>query len=356
MLMITTVSVTVSIPRCRTYGDCESCNNNNNNKAKTGYNCVWCPLDRTCYESATKSHCLRDQTITDSTMCQVKVDGNYSQQAGFLYTFMSAAAYADDPQSCLKKIQPKSDFQIKETITRHCEDLPLFKYSKCLAYTAFSKSLRVILLAFRGTQVDNPQIYDEVLSVLTKPKTSFEAGGKVQSYFANAYEKLKHDVNVSIVNLIRTYPNYDVVVTGHSLGGALASLAAMSLVYHKIVPMNRMLLYTYGLPRVGDKEYASKHDKLVNNSWRIVHHRDIVAHVPLYNLGIDVPYHHGTEIFYPEETMNQESKYQVCSRDEDMTCSDGLVTRKPCIFDLSKCIDDHKHYFGVRVGTICFNA
>lgn len=68
-----------------------------------------------------------------------------------------------------------------------------------------------------------------------------------------------------------------VTFTGHSLGGALASLAALYFSdinkdkidesFHKM----DIQLYTYGQPRVGDIYYSEMHDEYVKNSWRIVH-------------------------------------------------------------------------------------
>jgi predicted lipase len=55
-------------------------------------------------------------------------------------------------------------------------------------------------------------------------------------------------------------------VTGHSLGGALASLAAlhiyMDILDNKATP--DISLFTIGEPRVGDKDFAKKIDDLVS--------------------------------------------------------------------------------------------
>ncbi|XP_053391666.1 lipase ZK262.3-like [Mercenaria mercenaria] len=344
-------------PQCDTHVDCKTCVNN---KSWIGKNCRWCPLDRNCHaDGSPLNPCLQNQNVKDAAKCQEMKYGKYDPKAAFSYTLMSAAAYTNDPQKCLRKIYPTGDFVIKNIIRHSCEDLPLFKYEECFAYTAVSNKKRIIAVAFRGTVINSLQIYDQIISILTTPKTSFPTGGNVQRYFANAYQKLYQGVNASVTSLVRQYPAYDVVVTGHSLGGAIASLAAVSLVYQKLVPVNRMYLYTYGLPRVGDKQYALNHDRLLNNSWRVVHNRDIVSHLPTCNIFTGCffpsngPYHHRTEVFYPDQTMNQGSQYIQCKGDDDEKCSDGMITRKPCIIDLSKCIKYHEYYFGIRVGTLC---
>lgn len=94
------------------------------------------------------------------------------------------------------------------------------------------------------------------------------------------------------------------------------------------------LLVTFGQPRVGNLEYSTVHDRLVPNSWRVIHRYDIVAHLPycyetilsrectpLYNHG---PFHHGTEIWYPDEWMQaNRSLYRICDGEpfnEDQSC------------------------------------
>jgi predicted lipase len=53
-------------------------------------------------------------------------------------------------------------------------------------------------------------------------------------------------------------------ITGHSLGGALASLAAAEICSSgKISPQNIKLL-TFGQPRTGNWVWAKNMDKLVN--------------------------------------------------------------------------------------------
>jgi hypothetical protein len=59
-------------------------------------------------------------------------------------------------------------------------------------------------------------------------------------------------------------------MTGHSLGAALATLAADRL-------GGVQALYTFGSPRVGDRAFA---DDFHVPTYRFVHHRDIVTRVP----------------------------------------------------------------------------
>lgn len=57
--------------------------------------------------------------------------------------------------------------------------------------------------------------------------------------------------------------DYNVTFTGHSLGGAAASLASIATVLRKHRNSSQVNLYTLGQPRVGNSEFAFNHDKLV---------------------------------------------------------------------------------------------
>lgn len=47
-----------------------------------------------------------------------------------------------------------------------------------------------------------------------------------------------------------------VICTGHSLGGAIASLLAMHIAQHCHVQAQQLACYTYGCPRIGSRGFA----------------------------------------------------------------------------------------------------
>ena len=322
-----------------------------------GARCRWCPLDRECHAYASLVNpCKVEQNIVTRLECKTRAYGHYNPRIAYDQALFSTAAYSADPQVCLDEIFPGSGYEIVDIITAGCDDF-IFDYGECFVYTAVSFERKAILLAFRGTD-EVLQLIDQIVAVLAIPKTEFKTGGKVQKYFYNAFDKLYPCVTDSVDDLVKKYPDFDVQITGHSLGGAIASLSSVALVFDKKVQKKKMSVYTFGLPRVGDKDYAANHDRLVNNSWRVVHYKDPVSHLPLCNVltGCDVtngPYHHRTEVFYPSPYMTRYSSYAICTGNEDSRCSDGLITGDPCLIDISKCIDYHLDYFSIPVGTLC---
>ena len=76
--------------------------------------------------------------------------------------------------------------------------------------------------------------------------------------------------------LFAARPNSLLALAGHSLGGALAQLAAFDLDknYKKV-----NAVYTYGSPRVGNVYFWYYYSTRIYN-YRVVNYADIVAHVP----------------------------------------------------------------------------
>ena len=67
------------------------------------------------------------------------------------------------------------------------------------------------------------------------------------------------------IALAHTYPTYDLWITGHSLGGAMASLAASYIGFNQLFPVSQIKMISLGQPRTGDTAYADAFDQLVRN-------------------------------------------------------------------------------------------
>ncbi|MCB1094202.1 MAG: lipase family protein [Verrucomicrobiae bacterium] len=94
-------------------------------------------------------------------------------------------------------------------------------------------------------------------------------GGKVHFGFQQAYRKLKQ----SLLNELTERPTTTLITTGHSLGAALAQLAASDL----DIPC--CCVYTFGSPRPGNGDFR---DALEAQSrvHRVVHGHDFVTQLP----------------------------------------------------------------------------
>ena len=67
------------------------------------------------------------------------------------------------------------------------------------------------------------------------------------------------------------------MVTGHSLGGALAAFASIDI--HKNIGVVNQV-YTYGQPRIGNSNMAKFMATAIPNTYRVIDYADIVPHLP----------------------------------------------------------------------------
>jgi predicted lipase len=94
-----------------------------------------------------------------------------------------------------------------------------------------------------------------------------------------AYDK----ITKTVCKLLLDNPNAKVFITGHSLGGALATLYATMLHCSGETEMTSKIaaVYTFGQPRVGDIGFANyARRKFDNRYYRVVYCNDMVPRVP----------------------------------------------------------------------------
>ncbi|GAB4380700.1 MAG: hypothetical protein Kow00121_37460 [Elainellaceae cyanobacterium] len=103
--------------------------------------------------------------------------------------------------------------------------------------------------------------------------------GQVHRGFQAAW----NSVEIEVIKQIRRWNKersrpLPILITGHSLGGALATVAAASLVKRGF---NIQGLYTFGQPRVGDLVFANEIGQLLKGKvFRFVNNNDIVPQIP----------------------------------------------------------------------------
>jgi hypothetical protein len=175
----------------------------------------------------------------------------------------SVLVYAD-PEFVTEKFQTEAGF----TEVKFFED----KTTQCFV----ASNDRFAIVAFRGSEGRlregdaNPgYIWADWITNFNFWPEQWNHGSKVHRGFKAALSEVWTDLEDCISDLQKN--NLKIWLTGHSLGAALATLAADRY-------GNVQGLYTFGSPRVGDRDF--KRDFNVN-AHRIVNNSDIVTKVPL---------------------------------------------------------------------------
>jgi triacylglycerol lipase len=163
------------------------------------------------------------------------------------------------------------------------------------------------VLAFRGTfplSVEN-WLTDADAPLGPAPDA---VPGRVHRGFADAFNGLL--ANGMDQRLASLEGGLDLWITGHSLGGALATLASVHLPGR---PSFRGV-YTFASPRVGDPDFAGGYSLA---HFRVVNDNDIVPRVPPQELGYR---HVGTRVFL---APGQEPQVSEAGDDPDESLSGG---------------------------------
>ncbi|KAI9860576.1 MAG: hypothetical protein M1813_006000 [Trichoglossum hirsutum] len=140
-------------------------------------------------------------------------------------------------------------------------------------FVAVDKTNGIMVVSFRGTS-NNEDLIDDA-KIIQKPWKC--DGCWAHQAFAQFWDAASVTVETAISAYQADFPYYPIVVTGHSLGGAIATLAAAEL--RSRFPSATVYLYNYGSPEVGNQALADFVTSQGGN-FRVTHFDDPVPRVP----------------------------------------------------------------------------
>ena len=189
----------------------------------------------------------------------------YSDRTAFVMASMAKLAY--EPY---EKGDVELELFISKLASGGFELVEIFSVVETQAFLAHNGKYAV--LAFRGTEGKWQDIQSDIR---TKRKRTEQ--GKIHSGFYDAYSLVSNQVKARLED-VKHLPLY---ITGHSLGGALATVATQD--FEKSGYKDRIAAcYTFGSPRVGNADF----DKNIRSPiYRVLHFIDIVTFVPLFSMG-----------------------------------------------------------------------
>jgi len=201
-----------------------------------------------------------------------------------------------------------------------------------LAYVSYDASRDSVMIVFRGTAILSILDWLEDLDFFAIPVLC--PGCEIHEGFYKAYESIRIDFLNFVTAARKQHPQSDVIITGHSLGGALAYIAAVDLSI--TAGINVTHSYTFGAPRVGNRIFADTWAQIYQEDatfYRITHGLDPVPHVPPMLSGFQHP---PTEVYY--DGLN--TGFKVCDESgEDPSCADQWL--------LPVGVTDHVTYLGI---------
>jgi hypothetical protein len=147
------------------------------------------------------------------------------------------------------------------------------------------------VIAFRGTEGIKEWVLDAHFGTIPCPFLA--SAGEMEDGFTDMYESVATGTAAGSPSLVESLTDLawkqtveTVTVCGHSLGGALATLATLDIAVNAAAPYHNVTSYTYASPRTGDVQFASKYNQMVANTFRIANELDVVPRLPL------LPYEH----------------------------------------------------------------
>lgn len=139
----------------------------------------------------------------------------------------------------------------------------------------------ILLLIFRGTSTNKDilidlDVYRDYLYLDnyegTKPL--------IHSGFLEQFETVKNKIIEEIEEYKKLNNNFHIIFTGHSLGGALATLSSLYFYYKYKLEEIEINTITFGSPRVGDKIFVKLFNENIKLSYRFVNDNDPIPLLP----------------------------------------------------------------------------
>lgn len=202
-------------------------------------------------------------------------------------------------------------------------------------FIGYNPKQKTIYVFFRGSSYMQNWISNINIIATSCPEQWGVDGCELHKGFWNAAKTSYPTVKEAVDSLRAKYPDYGVLVGGHSLGAALSTLTAVQL---KNDGISNIEVFNYGSPRPGNKEFADYVTNGFMKLQRVVHYQDMVPHLPT-----SVRFSHSATEWYENPVHTFDPTLNPCQGEEDKECSYQWS-------GMNLSIDDHLLYLGRGLG------
>lgn len=232
------------------------------------------------------------------------ISNDYKTTVARELAFMSLATYESSSSINNWNCGPCKSYQLEKV---QCDTIGALDLQW---FSGHSPSLKGIVLAFRGSSNIQNWISNLNFNMVGYPNC---AKCQVHNGFYTNWQAAYRPVLNRIQSLKSLYRDAPIFITGHSLGAALAVLAAADI-QHLYGGVQSLI--TFGEPRVGNQHFSDYYQSVLVG-FRVIHKADVVPHIPLTGQGF---FHEGREVWYKSSM----SDYKMCSYGEPGSCSNSL--------------------------------
>ena len=195
-----------------------------------------------------------------------------------------------------------------------------------------TESQHEIIIAFRGTDSFKDNESDQDLYQVQYPFV--KNAGKTHRGFTCIYQSTRDELIRELDKLSKTKR---LLITGYSLGGALAVLSALDIAMN--TGFEDPIVYTYGSPRAGDPEFVSQFNDEVENSIRVFNVHDVIPTLP--DKAYPPPF---TEkgLYYQHVETNYPISFQLNSiaRNHFINCYFNIISKNNSDFAKKLCCEN----------------
>ncbi|KAJ9055359.1 hypothetical protein DSO57_1004563 [Entomophthora muscae] len=192
--------------------------------------------------------------------------------------------------------------------------------AESMAVVSVDKIAHQIIVSYRPTRTLQNQFSNLDFELVQYPDAP--KGVLIHHGFKTYHFSIRHKVEEQVYALLKDprFQTFDLQITGYSLGAgiSIASVPSWIAFMRKHHLSNRLVIYSYAGPRVGNEAFAQYLANMNVPITRYTNREDLVSHVPIRSLGY---VHVGVE-YYERQVNKADPELILCSQafDEDPSC------------------------------------